>query len=416
MLPFWTTNDGETVQIFHGNSVEVTKSLPSRSVHTVVTSPPYWGMRDYGNDKTEEIGSEETPQLFVERLVSLFREIRRVLRDDGTVWLNLGDTYGNQANGNTGLPEGNILGIPWKVAIALQDDGWVLRQDIIWDKPSCMPDSVTNRCTKSHEYIFLLSKSMSYYYDQEAIKEGAQNRSCGNKPGGKSGSAKKGFEIRDFSKVANKIYSVRNKRSVWHVASNGYPGAHFAVFPEKLIEPCILAGTSAKGCCPECGAGWDRVLVEVTGKKIEGESKYARDRSLKPNRNGVDSTLDGEHIKKETVGWKPGCECYGVKVQSLFPRDKEDPRYSYKVEKWWEWWNKLKVEYEELETVPAIVLDPFLGSGTTAEVATEHGRQCWGIELSKEYILCNAIPRIEGHLASKPSTLHLVQKKIQSVL
>lgn len=392
--PYWTTRDEETVRIYWGNAVAVLADLPDASVHTVVTSPPYWGLRDYNTGSVAEIGGEPTLDQFVSRLVNVFTQVRRVLRDDGTLWLNLGDSY----------KDGELTCAPWRVALALQANGWMLRQDIIWSKPNPMPDSVKNRCTKSHEYIFLLTKGKGYYYDSFAIKEESTSKS--GKGITKGVSQKYGDEIviaRSHSGWMGGQEGIRNKRSVWEVPLHSYPGAHFATYPPKLIEPCILAGTSEKGCCPECGKGWQRVLVEKGGNKIKGESGFQRDRSLKLNRNGVDSTLDGgEFIQKETVGWAPDCECYGVKVVSPYPTDRESPRYSYLVEKWWEWWNILKPEYDTLDTVPCVVLDPFFGSGTTAEVAIKNKRHCWGIELSKSYIVYNAIPRLEGVMQSIP--------------
>jgi site-specific DNA-methyltransferase (adenine-specific) len=266
-------------QIHLGDCIDSMRQMPDQSVHCCVTSPPYFGLRDYGHDG--QIGLEPTPEEFVAKLVEVFREVRRVLRDDGTLWLNLGDSYGavggntyagfnerysgtggaeskqdatlNGVTGRkviTGLMPKNLLGIPWRVAFALQSDGWYLRQDIIWHKPNPMPESVTDRCTKSHEYIFLLSKSATYYYDHEAIKEEAQNwgtrdRSAGKYTSGEvpiSGGAHKGLQGKD-----DEENPTRNKRSVWTVTTKPYAGAHFATFPPDLIEPCILAG------CPENG-------------------------------------------------------------------------------------------------------------------------------------------------------------------
>jgi DNA modification methylase len=247
-----------------------------------VTSPPYFGLRDYGHEG--QMGLEPTPEEFVAELVSVFREVHRVLRDDGTLWLNLGDSYagsgkGRWADGNSyatgkqathkGTTEGklikavtpdckskDLIGIPWMVAFALRADGWYLRQDIIWHKPNPMPESVTDRCTKSHEYIFLLSKSQQYYFDYEAIKED------GMIPAGTKGA--KGSAERQNQKGVNsrppeyKIYDGRrNKRSVWTVNTKPFKGAHFATFPVDLIEPCILAGCLEGGTVldPFGGAG-----------------------------------------------------------------------------------------------------------------------------------------------------------------
>lgn len=254
-----------TVRILQGDCREVLKTLPDESVNCVVTSPPYWGLRDYGVGG--QLGLESTPDQYVARMVEVFREVRRVLRDDGTVWINLGDTYvgggrGGDTNGKStlvgtqtsqdankvcesfkgggALKPKDLVGIPWRVAFALQADGWYLRQDIIWHKPNPMPESVTDRCTKAHEYMFLLSKSARYYYDVEAVKEEAAY--AGQIRGGSTNRYEQNNAGMD-----NRVYDTRNRRSVWTVATQPYGGAHFATFPPALIEPCILAG------CPEGG-------------------------------------------------------------------------------------------------------------------------------------------------------------------
>jgi DNA modification methylase len=317
------------IKILKGDCLETLKSLDEQSINTCVTSPPYWGLRDYGTGewvggdpdcphmrttkiskdtatghkamyeqgnvvgdaiykskcpkcgsvrKDKQLGLEETPEEFVENLVRVFKEVKRVLRDDGTVWLNLGDSYYNyrpgkgqalskQSVSNTdqdlpqdcarrgnkivGLKEKDLVGIPWRVAFALQADGWYLRQDIIWHKPNPMPESVRDRCTKSHEYIFLLSKSPKYYYDNEAIKEDA--KSAGKKSDGFKG-RQGGAEYHATSGgigSEEKIYNKKNKRSVWTITTKPYKEAHFATFPTDLIEPCVLAG------CPEGGTVLD---------------------------------------------------------------------------------------------------------------------------------------------------------------
>ena len=262
-------------QVIVGDCIEGIRTLPDQSVHTCVTSPPYFGLRDYG--MAGQIGLEDTPDAFVARLVDVFREVRRVLRDDGTLWLNLGDSYasgggvgqphrdssggignkgtrgeqGYHASGGgfvrpdtarNGLKPKDLLGIPWRVAFALQSDGWYLRQDIIWHKPNPMPESVTDRCTKAHEYVFLLSKSARYYFDAEAIKEAASGPA---KPAGRKNDAS-----RNDSATTGTVRGDgenRNRRSVWTVATKPYAGAHFATFPPDLIEPCILAGSPVGG-------------------------------------------------------------------------------------------------------------------------------------------------------------------------
>jgi DNA modification methylase len=266
-----------TVRILTGDCRDVLATLPAESVHCVVTSPPYWGLRDYG--VAGQIGMEPSYQDFVAEMVAVFREVRRVLRADGTLWLNLGDTYAGGGNGGSGsfehhranwrqvprrsgqrnsvngLKPKDLCGIPWRVAFALQADGWWLRQDIIWSKPNPMPESVTDRCTKAHEYVFLLSKSERYYYDADAIKEtsnsfGRQNTSGIQSP--KTIALKEaGFHGEGGDLGLNYERETRNRRSVWEVATQPFSESHFATFPPALIEPCILAG------CPKGGTVLD---------------------------------------------------------------------------------------------------------------------------------------------------------------
>ena len=292
------------IEILQGNCLDRLKDLEDQSVNTCITSPPYWGLRDYGEG--EQLGLEDTPEEYVENLVNVFREVKRVLRDDGTVWLNLGDSYGQQKgkgfNANskegyvvsrrkelqerqgdikvkTNLPPKNLIGIPWRVAFALQADGWYLRQDIIWHKPNPMPESVTDRCTKAHEYIFLLIKNAKYYYDNEAIKTpvkndwGTRDRTNGKYHNEGSGLAPhSGLE---------KSYETANKRSVWTVTTKPYSGAHFATYPPDLIEPCVLAG------CPEGGT----VLDPFAGSGTTGMV------AKQHNRNAVLIELNTDYIK-----------------------------------------------------------------------------------------------------------------------
>jgi len=277
-------------QTMFGDALEVLKTIPDESVQMCVTSPPYWGLRDYGH--SDQIGLEETPEEYIKRLVLVFREVKRVLKEDGTVWVNIGDSYCSTAPGTksapihikgckqakkdsfvvnrpqvpTGLKPKDLVGIPWMLAFALRSDGWYLRQDIIWSKPNPMPESVTDRCTKSHEYIFLLSKSRKYYYDHEAIKEESitkENRPHGvtrnriynydskdnNNPEAyrKNRSLKKGG-VPNLNKQQNhsdsiSTFDLKNKRSVWFQSTKPYSGAHFAVYPPELITDCIKAGS-----------------------------------------------------------------------------------------------------------------------------------------------------------------------------
>lgn len=270
-----------TYQIHLGDCIDSMKSMPAQSVHTCVTSPPYFGLRDYGMDG--QIGLEDTPDAFVARLVEVFREVKRVLRDDGTLWLNLGDSYvgatsqhkdgGSQGHNSciakktmsgipssgrndrnrklyeSGLAMKQLIGIPWRVAFALQADGWHLRQDIIWHKPNPMPESVTDRCTKAHEYVFLLSKGPKYYFDNVAIKEQAAESSLARLA--QPTLAEQVGSTRVPGKTNGNMKAVggdtRNKRSVWTVTTKPFKDAHFATFPPDLIEPCILAGAPLDG-------------------------------------------------------------------------------------------------------------------------------------------------------------------------
>jgi len=265
--------------------------IPDGSVQTCVTSPPYWGLRDYGQG--DQIGLEETPQEYVDSMVQVFREVWRVLADDGTLWLNIGDSYSGSGKGPAGnlgkkndernmekkhsaiVPDGlkpkDLVGIPWRLAFALQADGWYLRQDIIWAKPNPMPESVTDRCTKSHEYLFLLSKSNKYYFDNEAIKEPTVTKDNTNRD-------------RDSSKLNNtpgrsrsgglktNNYDMRNKRDVWNIPTKPFKGAHFAVMPEALVEPCILAGSRHGDLVldPFTGSGTVAVVSLKNGRDFIG--------------------------------------------------------------------------------------------------------------------------------------------------
>ncbi len=252
--------------ILFGDCKETLKQFPRNSAQMCVTSPPYYGLRDYGGE-ANQIGQEETPEEFIQSLVEVFREVRDVLKDDGVLWLNIGDSYYNYRPGTGGLPkqtvsrtnqdlpeqcnrrankldglkEKDLIGIPWMLAFALRADGWYLRQDIIWHKPNPMPESVKDRCTKSHEYIFLLSKNKKYYYDNEAIKEPVK-QDWGTRDRTKGKYHNPGTGLAPHSGLS-KSYDRKNKRSVWSITNKPYKGAHFACFPPDLIEPCILAGS-----------------------------------------------------------------------------------------------------------------------------------------------------------------------------
>lgn len=312
--------------------LEGLRSLPDESVHTCITSPPYWGLRDYGHEG--QIGLEASLGEYIGKLVTVFDEVRRVLRPDGTLWLNMGDAYAGSwgaqgRQGETGqmagrsvvaardagisarqieahpqtvtrtgaldktpgLKQKDLMGIPWRLAFALQDAGWYLRQDIIWHKPNPMPESVRDRCTKAHEYLFLLSKSARYYFDQEAMKEPASfgepnspqsiksphgqgyTRRSGNKE--RKPASARGCPEGTGSNVAGSVPwegGSRNKRSVWSVSTVPFPGAHFATFPPKLIEPCVLAGSPPDGVVldPFTGSGTTGAVALEHGRRFVG--------------------------------------------------------------------------------------------------------------------------------------------------
>ncbi len=404
--------------------------LPDGCVQTCVTSPPYWGLRDYG--VAGQIGLEATPEEYVTKMVQVFREVRRVLRPDGTCWINLGDSYASSSatgnggwDGNNKNPDGtprksrqagdqwsrtstavsgikikDMVGIPWMVAFALRSDGWYLRSDIIWAKPNPMPESVTDRPTKAHEYLFLLAKSERYFYDAEAIRE--ERTTLEGRPDGIVRDREWGYDSkqavlqgRKQDQVGNRTYTGfnerwqkshsfarkvneqpgpgqpkqhrenredisycngRNKRTVWTIPTQPFSGAHFACYPEKLVEPCILAGSSPKAC-PVCGAPWKRTtkkgdLVIVDERGFQNSAGKAPDDGF--NRAGAYSEgrmQRGKAYQNHTTGWAPTCSC---------PNNDGSGR--------------------------CIILDPFMGSGTTALVAFENGRDYVGIEINPEYV------------------------------
>jgi DNA modification methylase len=373
--------------------------LADRSVHCVVTSPPYWGLRDYGTARWEggrsdcdhlgkpvrtqagfnsryfgkefksdkqgtetepmghacskcgahridsQIGLEPTPDEFVRIMVDVFREVRRVLRDHGTVWLNLGDSFSDK----------QLQGIPWRVAFALQADGWYLRSDIIWAKPNPMPESVTDRPTKSHEYVFLLSKSERYYFDGDAMRAPVQDSTLNRDKYTRISKGKDGPYAVQHDHETPSNPGGRNLRSVWTVPTESYRGAHFATFPRKLVEPCVKAGTSEKGCCPECGAPWIRITESERKPTRSGNcSKVWSDNPDDPHSRQAGSVIGNRdpfrHVTEtKTIGWRPTCD-------------------------------------HQHSPVPCVVLDPFVGSGTSIVVAEALKRHAIGCDLSRAYL------------------------------
>lgn len=435
-----------STRLIIGDCRAVLPTLAAGSVQCVVTSPPYYGLRDYGvppsiwggnpdcehewgdqiaanatnhtgkarwnhtrNGRDElqpvekrvarlrttvkqgqfcqkcnawagTIGLEPTPQLFVEHVVEVFRELWRVLRNDGTVWLNLGDSFsgstmtgGNNGINSSGGPDGykqsrqfrkpsagdtkpkDLMGMPWRVALALQDDGWYLRRDIIWNKPNPMPESVTDRPTTAHEYVFLLTKRPKYFYDAEAVREpqseGTHERFGKNPaPASKAKVAEPGNGIKNNSSFNAAMVSMvlpngRNLRSVWTIPTAPFAEAHFATFPPKLAETCILAGTSERGACPACGAAWVRLVERGEPDKTttRGQQNWSAETGQRDSAGGLPVRISS------TTGWRPTCDCPPA-----------DP-------------------------VRCVVLDPFSGAGTVGLVADRLQRDAVLIELNPGY-------------------------------
>lgn len=391
------------VTILLGDAAEQLRSLPDESVHMAVTSPPFYGLRDYGVDG--QIGLEETPDEWAARLVEVFREVRRVLRRDGTLWLEVGDSYASNGSGGDtrtgfnaryfgteiangkqaqhqqarppaprahGLKPKDLIGAPWLLAMALRADGWYLRSDIIWARPNPMPESVTDRPTKAHSYLFLLAKQARYFYDADAIREPQTDESIAR--------ASRSSRYDDPAVRASVPYAAarpriskdnegnptgRNKRSVWSIATQPLPFDHYAAYPEKLVEPCILAGTSEHGVCGDCGAPWAREVERGESdyqrlKREQGHDWKAMDAAsldrgttVREGEGGQTRNANGtvpslRAAARETTGWRPTCGC-------------------------------------DTTVVPATVLDPFLGSGTTALVARRLVRRSIGVELNPKY-------------------------------
>jgi len=379
--------------LYVGDAMRV--PLADGSVQCSVTSPPYWNLRDYGVDG--QLGNEPRPdclgwatgdpcgECYVCHLVGVFREVWRVLRNDGTLWLVLGDSYsstgkwgGHSGGKNTtsiaggykrarregsGIPAKNLIGIPWRVALALQADGWILRRDIVWNKPNGLVGSQQDRPTGTHEYVFLLSKSPRYFYDAEAVKEPAAACSIARQRRGTSGSNKnaagapgqppQSLSTGRENDPGREVSETRTLRAVWNIPTAGYGGAHFATFPPALVEICVKAGTSERGACAQCGAPVDRVVSK--------ESRYTR-RQGRGQPEGVMPQVDSS-------GWKPPI----VLVESWVATCKCGCR----------------------DTRPCIVFDPFSGAGTTGLVCWQLGRSFVGGDLSREYTLL-AQERVAG--------------------
>ena len=386
-----------------GDCLEFLKSLPDGCIHCLCTSPPYWALREYGVEG--QIGQESTPFEFIDRLVELFHEARRILHPSGVFWLNLGDSYANdgkwggQTGGKhraslhdtsvgrnkriTGLKAKDRMMLPARVAMALQADGWYLRDEIIWSKPSPMPMPVRDRTVSSHEMIYLLSKSPRYYFDVLAIAEPAKTAGKPMKmaDGWDTGSGSHGSIHRQGREKGQPKAAIqgatRNKRSVWTIASQPYKGSHFATFPPKLVTPWILAGSSERGVCPKCLAPWVR--------------QVKRDR--KPTRPGTDSkVLEPNDSKQDGVGSRVYTG-FNQRYKKSHVIGNRDPQRHCTITETTGWEPSCKCGVAE--TIPALCLDPFLGSGTVAAVAVGLGRRCIGSELNPAYI-----PLIEKRMSA----------------
>ncbi len=316
------------IKIIQGDALEKLKELPDLSIHCCITSPPYYNLRDY--KVKGQIGIEKTHKEYIKSLVCVFREVKRVLRDDGTFWLNIGDKWGKN---------GDLIGIPWMLAFALRDDGWRLRSENIWYKINGMPESVKNRPTYSHEQIFMFKKSDNYYYDWVGVREKFINVEPQYFAGNKWAAASRnpsGNENPDANPWISDGF--RSMRDVWPIVFDPYKGSHYAVFPRELPKRIILAGTSDRGVCIKCGNPWIRNIKTIVKaghrESREWDSKY---------KGGTDPATS---IRK-FEGWNPSCKC-------------------------------------DAEVKPAIVLDPFFGAGTTGLVAGILKRDCIGIELNSD--------------------------------
>ncbi len=380
------------------------RMLPDNCVHCCVTSPPYWGLRDYGVDG--QLGLEKTPTEFVAAMTEVFSEVRRVLREDGTLWLNIGDSY-NAYNGGAGpgsklsktqsdnrpalesgfglrdksLKPKDLVGIPWMLAFALRADGWYLRSEIIWHKRAPMPESVTDRPTKAHEQVFLLAKSRKYFYDSQASAEQASEASAERYAYGFGGAKSEalvaanetGLGVRTRVVGDREFAGTRNMRTAWTLSPESFSGAHFATMPTELARKALLAGTSGKGCCSICGTPWHRLTEKqrvatrpgmnskVNRVGVHDESPYqSHSGDICGNRDPQRHTTT-----VETIGWEAGCKC-------------------------------------EADTMPCLAIDCFNGAATTGVVARRLGLRYIGFELNPEYAdmsrkrICDDMPLMNG--------------------
>jgi DNA modification methylase len=419
-----------SVTVYLGDAREIMADLPAESIDCVITSPPYWGLRNFGVVSTVwggnadcrhqwsaiqlrrrkdsvpaesstcpgrvgitdgqtgartrggrscqrcgawlgSLGLEPSPEIFVAHLVDFFRDLKRVLKPTGTLWLNLGDSFHGGSSRRLArhtLKPKDLIGIPWRVALGLQADGWFLRSDIVWHKPNPVPEPAADRPVRAHEFLFLLTKEPQYFYDAEAVREPVVTRPSVRPTPAQSSGADKYQPLRDLPVEVAGGYlhreappaRDRHRRSVWTIPTQPYRGSHTATFPIKLVEPCILAGTSAAGCCSKCGRPWRReieVNYQPTGRRTEGGQRRHADRLV--------FEIAVQQVRHaRTIGWRPTCDC-------------------------------------QAPSVPAVVLDPFVGTGTTLAVAKQLGRRAVGVELNAGYfdLIKQRVSEIPEHSA-----------------
>lgn len=452
--------------ILVGHNITEMRKLQPQSVHCVVCSPPYFGLRAYGTDPQiwggleecnhdwaanpkrfndgrrrnaesqgkhsraheaiagnnqtgdtcgtcgawrGELGSEPNPEMFISHLVEVFSEVWRVLRDDGVCWMNLGDSYANdgkwggrtggkhvsglhgepvgRSRKTTGLKPKELIGIPWRAAFALQAAGWFLRSDNIWHKTNVMPESVRDRTSRAHEYVFMLTKSPRYFWDHVAVQEPTATKTLTvtTTPRKGTGTESTGEKLNAWMEAngGREIPLARNLRTVWRISTKSYKGAHFATYPPELVAPCILAGTSARGCCHNCGAPWRRLYrKERVATRPGNNSKVYVDPENSPYEQHSGTIIGNRdpqrHLTKiVTIGWEPTCKC------------------------------------DAGEPVPCTVLDPFLGSGTTATVAEFYGRRWIGCELNEKYAELARARIAEGWQPPKPKSGKKRKRKVR---
>lgn len=406
-----------------GDVREQLRLLPDNSIHCAVTSPPYYGLRDYKIPSSTWsdgwvgcLGNEPRLDMYVAHLIEVFRELYRVLRPDATFWLNLGDSYANGGrkwrdgdkklqqrgmNNRPSDPDGvkpkDLLGVPWMVAFALRNDGWYLRAENIWHKTSPMPESVQDRTTRAHEQVFMLSKGKKYYYDPFSISEPAvtvgDTRHLRNDT-----TVGPRFSSGGRERTGKPQAPTRNARSVWTIGPEPFPGSHFAVFPSEIPRKAILAGTSELGVCPECRSPWTRRVVKKYSNAISRSSVDAKQRNIgmqqdRPHRTYEKGLGTGKpYATIDTIGWFPSCKCDSWSVEYIDDVSVEAAETGERPQKM----ILIPGPGGIQEPIPATIIDPFAGSGTSLAVATVLNRNSIGIDLDG---------RLEGWLPERTEAI-----------